>query len=342
MTRDFRSDNILGCSPEVVDAITRAATGTMTPYGNDELTASVHRRCSAIFERDVTVFPVGTGTAANALSIAALTPPWGTVFVHDHSHVHREELGAAEFFSNGAKLISIDGDAGKLHASDVDSAIRDAAAGERMGVPSCLSLTQATEAGTVYSVDEMSAVCRVAHHHGAAVHVDGARFGNAVAGTGASPADLTWRAGVDILTFGATKNGALGAELIVVFKPEIASTLAARVHRSGHRFSKMRLLSAQLDAYLTDDLWLRNAGHANAMASRLAAGMKALPGFEIVQSVDANVLFVRIPRENATQLQNAGFLFYDWTLLGDDVYRFVTGFSTAEEDVDTLLVAMTG
>jgi threonine aldolase len=332
MTADFRSDNTHGCSPEILEAIARAAAGTQTSYGGDDYTASVRRRCSEIFETEVEIFPVISGTAANSLALAALTPPWGAVFCHEDAHIQRDECGAPEFFSGGAKLIPIAGADGKLHPNDLSLAIKTVAESKRTAVPASISITNATEAGTVYTAAETATLCGAGNPAGDLnIHLDGARFANAVAATGATPADLTWRAGVDLLTFGATKNGALAAEAIVVFRKSLANELALRHHRSGQRISKMRFISAQLDSYLTGDLWLRNARHANAMAQRLARGL------ETIHSVQANVVFTRFSPAQAAWLRSQGFLFGDWPIFGDDAYRLVTAFDTTEEQVDALL-----
>jgi threonine aldolase len=207
-----------------------------------------------------------------------------------------------------------------------------------MAVPACLSLTNATEAGTVYSAEELRALGDVARASNLRVHMDGARFANAVAATGATPAELSWRAGVDVLTFGATKNGAMTADMIVLFRKELAPELAIRIHRSGHRPSKMRFLSAQLEAYLQDELWLRHARHANAMGARLAAGLGAHA--ELVHRPNANIVFVRFPPPLAAALRAEGFRFFEWSIFGDDAYRLVCGFATTEEDVDGLVEAV--
>jgi threonine aldolase len=376
---DFRSDNTHGASPEITAALTRAGAGTTTSYGNDELTGRVRDRVRELFETDCEVLPVLTGTAGNALSIAAMTPPWGGVFCHDDAHIHRDEMGAPEFFTDGAKLFPIAGAHGKLDPSALARVIDDIAAEGRTATPSCVSLTNASEAGTVYTPDQVRALCEVAHARGCRVHVDGARFANAVASTGASPADLTWRAGVDVLVFGATKNGALAAELIVAFDTSLFTDLPVRWHRAGHRLSKMRFLSAQWDAYLEDDLWLRNGRHANAMARRLGEGLlRGSSGFlgssgyfgssgflgsseflghdaprnprnseepeepSLLHPVEANVVFARIAPEVQERLKAAGFLFYDWPLFGEGAVRFVCGFSTSEAEVDALLAALHG
>lgn len=332
---DFRSDNTHGASPEVLHALQLHSAGTITSYGEDPLTSSLLRRCRDLFETDVEIFPVASGTAGNALSIAALSPPWGAVFCHDHAHVHRDEMGAPEFFTGGAKLIPIAGSDGKLQADSLRHAIDEIARERRAAKPACVSLTEATEAGTVYSVDEVRALCEVAKEAGCRVHMDGARFANAVASSGASPADLTWRAGVDILVLGATKNGAMAAELIVVFDRALAAELPLRWQRSGHRLSKMRFLSAQLDAYLTDELWLRNARHANAMAQRLASAL----GSSVVRPVQANVVFARFSARVSAALREQGFLFYEWPLFDDETVRLATGFGTSEADVDAFIAA---
>lgn len=334
---DFRSDNTHGASPEIVAAISLAAERTATSYGDDELTHRLRARVREVFETDCEIVPVTTGTAGNALAVASMTPPWGGVFCHDDAHIHRDELGAPEFYSGGAKLFPIGTAGGKLEPERLAQAIDRIAAEGRTAKPACVSLTNATEAGTVYTPDETRVLCELAHARGCRVHLDGARFANAVVGSGASPADLTWRAGVDALVFGATKNGAMSAELIVVFEPELMRELPLRWHRGGHRLSKMRFLSAQWNAYLEGDLWLRNARHANAMARRLAAGMR-----DVLQPVQANSVFARLSPEAAARLTAAGVLYYVWPLFGSDAYRFVCGFSTTEAEVDALLAALQG
>ncbi len=343
MTTDFRSDNTLGSSPEITDAIVRASTGAMAGYGNDPITELLRRRCCEIFETDVAIFPVLTGTAGNALAIAAMTPPWGAVFCHEDAHIQRDELGAVEFYTGGAKLIPIPGTDGRLHADALGRSIAEIAESRRTAVPACVSLTNATEAGTVYSADEMRELFAIAKRSGLRAHIDGARFANALVSpkaAGVSPADFSWRAGADVLTLGGTKNGALAAEVIVVFRKELAGELAIRYHRGGHRLSKMRFLSAQMEAYLRDDVWLRNARNANAMATRLRDGIGALPGIEILRPVEANIVFARIPTKIAAAVQKDGFLFYDWPIFGADAYRLVTGFSTTSAAVDAFVAAL--
>ena len=333
MTIDFRSDNTHGASPEVTEAVAKATAGRVTSYGEDPLTRRVRERCREIFECDLDIFPVLTGTAANALAIASMTPPWGAVFCHEDAHIHRDELGAPEFFTGGAKLFPIAGADGKLHAADLKRAIHAIGEEGRTAKPSCVSITQATEAGTVYRLDELHALRT---HLGS--HMDGARFANALVSLGCTPAEMTWKAGVDVLTFGATKNGAMAVDVIVVFKKALSEEIAPRWHRAGHRLSKMRFLTAQLDAYLDGDLWLRNARRANAAAQRLAGGL----GEELLRPVEANVVFARFAPEVQKALREQGFLFYDWPLFGEGAVRLVCGFSTSDTDVDAFLAAKAG
>jgi threonine aldolase len=337
---DFRSDNTLGCSPEIIEALRRASDGSLSSYGADPITGKLRERVRELFETDLEIFPLATGTGANCLAIASMSDPWSAVFCHADAHVYRDESGAPEFFTHGAKLVPIAGGDGKLHARDLDAVFDDILSTGRTATPGCLSLTQATEAGTIYTPDEMREICSIAKKHSLGVHVDGARFANAVATLGCSAADITWRAGVDMLVFGATKNGAMGSELLVVFGGA-EGELARRIHRSGHRFSKMRFLSAQFEAYLTDDLWLKNARVANGMAKRLADGLRAIPSVEILRPVEANIVFARFKPETLTALHDDGFEFYDWSLFGPGSVRLVTGFSTTEAEIDRFVASAT-
>jgi len=334
---NFMSDNVTGAAPEILDALIRANEGAMPSYGADPLTARVERRMAALFGRDVAVFPVATGTAANSLALACMTPPWGAVYCHADSHINQDECGAPEMFTAGAKLIPLPGAHGKLTPDTLSAALEKAHVGFVHAVqPAALSLTQATESGTVYTPDEVAALCAVAKRHGLKVHMDGARFANAVAALGCDPADVTWKAGVDALSFGATKNGALAAEAVVFFDTGSAADFGYRRKRAAHLFSKMRFLSAQLDAYLADGLWLRLAAHANAQARRLGDGLAALPGARLRDPVEANEVFVSLPEPVIAGLEARGFAFYRWD---GTVVRLVTAWNTAAADVDALLTA---
>jgi threonine aldolase len=267
-------------------------------------------------------------------------PPWGACFCHPHAHIQVDECNAPELFSGGAKLIAVDGANGKLDPEALAAAIR----GEgfvHSPQPSLLSISQASELGSVYTLAELAELSAFAKRHRLALHMDGARFANAICALGVSPADLSWRAGVDVLSFGATKNGCLAAEAIVLFDRARASELGFRRKRAGHLLSKLRFLSAQLEAYLLDDLWLSNARHANAMAARLGAGLSAL-GLPPLAAVEANEIFVAIPESTAQRLRAAQCLFYDWPDLGPAVRRLVTSFETTLEAVDAFIAAVSG
>ena len=345
----FTSDNAVGAAPQMLDAIARANDGPLPSYGTDPLAQRVEAKIAEIFETQVRVFFVTTGTAANALAIASLSPPWGTVFCHRYAHIEVDECGAPEFYGGGLKLALIDGDDGKIAPDTLNALIEGYGAGGVHQVqPAVLSLTNVTEAGALYRPAEIAALSRIAKDKGCAVHLDGTRFANAVVASGASPAEMSWQSGVDVLCLGATKNGALAAEAVIFFDPERQAARIAdfeyRRKRGGHLVSKGRLLSAQMDAYLTDNLWLELARHANDAARRLADGLHTIAGVEIENPVDANMLFVRIPLAIHRKLREAGAAYYleppSQTEEGDGQNvraRFVTSFSTTDADVDTFL-----
>jgi threonine aldolase len=289
-----------------------------------------------LFERDLAVFPVATGTAANALALSALAPPWGQIYCHRNAHIEEDEAGAPEMFTGGAKLALLDGGHGKIGLEALQNAIAAAGFGvQHHPQPTALSLSQSTEAGTVYSLDETAALAARAHDAGLAVHMDGARFANAVAHLGCSPADASWRAGVDVLSFGATKNGAMAAEAVIFFDPAKADDFLFRRKRAGHLFSKMRYLSAQLVAYVRDDLWLDNARHANACARALSEGLAALEGSELVHPVHGNEIFLRLPAAITYAMRAGGVGFQNWG--NDGQVRFVCAFDTDMADVERAL-----
>ncbi|MEG4417980.1 low specificity L-threonine aldolase [Microcoleus sp. LAD1_D5] len=335
---NFCSDNATGVSPEIMAAIAAANCGAVMSYGDDEYTQRLQVKFSDLFETSVTVFPVATGSAANALALAVVTPPYGAVYCHGESHINLDECGAPEFFTGGAKLVTVTGNHGKIEAETLGKILDRAGAGVVHHVqPAAVSITQATEAGTVYNPAEISHISEVVRAHNLHLHMDGARFANAVVSLGCSPADVTWRAGVDILSFGATKNGAMGAEAVVFFNQELAQTFPFYRKRSGHLFSKMRFLSAQLEAYLTDDLWLKNAAHANNMAAKLAEGLAGVEGVKFCHTVEANEIFMQLPESVITSVLAEGFLFYRWDKC---TVRLVTAFNTLEADVIAFVEAV--
>ncbi len=340
---NFGSDNSSGVSPQIMAALEAANVGDAGAYGADAITGRLEGRFREIFETDVAVHPVATGTAANALSLAVLVPPFGTVFCHEHAHIEEDECGAPEFYTGGAKLVPLAGACGRIAPDTLEAAIGRFRVGfEHHTQPAAVSLTQATEWGTVYTAAEIGAIAELARRHELALQMDGARFANAIASLGAAPADVTWRAGVDALSFGATKNGAMAAEAVIFFDPDRARDFRYRRKRGGHLLSKMRYLSAQLEAYLADDLWLTNAAHANAMASRLAAGLERVPGARLVCPVQANEVFVQLLSEVADGLLQRGYFFHPWPQAGENGYRLVTAFNTEPADVDRLIGAARG
>lgn len=295
---NFESDNASPAHPAVFEAVERANVGPMASYGEDEIMAGVAARVREIFEApEAAVYLVSTGTAANALSIATCCPPWGAVFCHAEAHVETDECGAPEFYSGGAKLRRIEGDRGKIAPEALESAIAEIPVPDVHSVQcGMVSLTNVTEAGTVYAPDEVAALTAVAKRFGLPCHMDGARFANALASTGATPAEMTWKAGIDILSLGGTKNGLLGAEAVVLFDPARAWEFELRRKRGGHLWSKHRYLSAQFEAYLEDGLWLEMARNANARATFLASKLDALPFASLLHPVEANIIFTEMPR----------------------------------------------
>ncbi len=335
---NFCSDNVAGITPEILAAIGAANTGASASYGADQWTAKLDHHLAEIFERRIIAYPVVTGTAANALALSIMTPPYGAIYCHDEAHIAVDECGAPEMYTAGAKLKTLAGTHGKLSAETVAAALADSRAGDVHHVqPAAISLTQATEAGTVYQPAEVGAISVLARQHGLKVHMDGARFANAVAHLGQSPADITWKAGVDVLCFGATKNGAMSAEVVVFFDDALAKTFEFHRKRAGHLISKMRFVSAQLDAYFTDGLWLRLARHANAMAQRLVQGLTTMPGVKLLYPVEANEIFIQLPVPMVAALREAGFAFYDWPGSPAGTIRLVTAFNTEQQAVDQFL-----
>ena len=339
---NFRSDNEVGAHPTIIEAVSRAFTsGTAFSYGADSWTQRVEQRLRELFNKpDLVAFPVGTGTAANVLALACCTPPWGAIFCHPQAHIVVDEANAPEFFTSGAKLSPIDGPAGKIDLTKLAEALAQPVYGVvHHPQPAAVSITQATECGTVYGPEEVAAIAASTHRHGLKLHMDGARFANALSFVGCSPAELSWEAGVDVLSLGATKNGALAAEVVVFFDAALAREFEFRRKRGGHLFSKMRLLSSQRDAYFADGLWRDNARHANAMARRLVAGLTALKGTQLLYPVHANEIFVVLPARIHDALQAAGAQYHPWPSdrPGERAYRLVTAFDTAAADVERFL-----
>jgi threonine aldolase len=332
---ELRSDNAAGVAPEIVAAIAEANTGSAMAYGGDYWSARLRDRVAEVFEHpEVSVFPVLTGTAANSLALSSVCPPWGAVLCHETAHIIRNECGATSLFGGGAVMRGLPGADFLLERASLEQAFATTNWGDNHhSQPSALSLTNPTDYGTVYSVERVAELAATAKARGMRVHIDGARVANAIAALDCTPAELTWRAGVDLLSLGATKNGAMSTDAIVCFDPALAEQLSYRVKRAGQVASKMRFQSVQLDAYLTDGLWLRMAANANAAMARLATGL-ADRGVAMATQPQANIAFVHVPDAVADRLEAAGLFFYR---IAPGLIRFVTSFQTTLDDVDEVL-----
>ncbi|ESR24253.1 threonine aldolase family protein [Lutibaculum baratangense] len=347
---NFASDNTAGVSQPILDALGLANDGRASSYGADEWTKRATEALCEVFEREVGVFLVPTGTAANALAIAAATPPWGAVFCHADSHINTDECGAPEFYSGGAKLVTLTGGGAKVDADECEAMLKGWGFGVVHQVqPACLSISQASEFGLVYKPDEIARLSEICRRHGMALHMDGARFANAVVSMNASPADITWKAGVDILSFGATKNGAMCAEAVVVFRDDLRASLGYRRKRAAQLFSKGRFLGAQMAAYLENGHWLELAGRANVAAARLEAVFRKATGARVAGPVEANEVFVWLNEAADRALKGAGAVYYDWSGdpglgvpggAGEKLCRFVTAFATTEDHIDGVARAL--
>ena len=328
----FISDNAAAAHPKVMEAVV-SANHADTAYDGDSYSARLDGAFSAVFERDVRVLWVTTGTAANCLALAALCPPYGGILCHRDAHIEVDEAGGPGFFTGGAKLMLVDGPGAKLTLEAVTATCERIWPDVHQVQPHALSITNATEYGLSYRAAEVAALGQLAKQRGLAFHMDGARLANALAFTGESPADVTWRAGVDALSFGFVKNGGLNAEALVLFRTDLADEIAVRRKRSGHLLSKGRMLAAQLLAMLEDDLWLTNARAANDIASRIGA---AAPD-RLLFPVEANELFLRVSADEAASLRALGFDFYDWRA-GE--IRLVASWDRTSDEADRLAAAI--
>jgi threonine aldolase len=330
----FFSDNAAACCPEVLAAI-GAVNRLDTAYDGDALSKRLDGAFSDLFGREVRALWVATGTAANSLALAALCPPHGSIVCHRDAHIQNDECGAPEFYTHGAKLLLAEGEGAKLTPETVRALLATVRSDVHQVQPAALSITNATEYGLVYTPDEVAALGELARDRGLGFHMDGARFANAVARLGCHPADLTWRAGVDALSFGFVKNGGMSAEVLVFFRTELADATFYRRKRAGHLLSKGRYMAAQVLAMLDGEVWLRNARAANESAARLAAAA----GDRMILPVEANELFIRVTPDEAQRLRDAGFDFYDW---GPGEARLVTSWDSDPGHVDALANAIAG
>jgi threonine aldolase len=339
----FTSDNASGAAPEIMAALARANDGYARSYGADAIMDRVRDQIRATFQApEAAVYLVATGTVANSLALSLYAQPWSAVFAHTDAHIAQDECGAPEFYTNGAKLIGVAGDHGRMTPETLGTALARIGTGGVHGVQrGIVSITNVTEAGTTYTPAEIAALTALAKSYNLPSHLDGARFANALVATGATAAEMTWQAGIDIVSFGGTKNGCLGVEAVVIFDPAKAWEFELRRKRGGHLFSKHRYLSAQMEAYLTDDLWLRLATHANAMGARLAKGIAALPDMHLQHPAPANMLFPEWPEGTHARLEAAGAAYYQMPApQGREAARLVTSWSTTEANVDAFLNAL--
>lgn len=350
---NFISDNTAGASPRVMAALAAANDGPASGYGSDDWTKRVEERLSALFEREVAAFLVTTGTAANALALASVVKPWGAVLTHEESHIVEDECGAPEFFSSGAKLVDLPGTGGKLTPEAVTRALGYLNEGSFHNVQAqALSLTQATECGTIYTPEEVRALKQAVAARRLTVHMDGSRFANALVTLGCTPAEITWKAGVDVLSFGGTKNGAWAVEAVVFFDPAQADEMKWRRKRAGQTLSKGRFLGAQFEALLAEDHWLDLARHANAQAKRLADAAVDGGQARLAWPSQANEVFLILPAATQARLEAAGVRYHSWpsrslapdnTLReGEIVGRFVMSFATEPGDVGRLIATISG
>jgi len=336
--RRFASDNTAGICPEAWQAMERANQGAAAAYGDDPWTLEASNRLRELFEIDCDVFFTFGGTAANSLGLASLCQSYHSVIAHEFAHVETDECGGPEFYSNGTKLLLASGPNGKVDPASVGEIVR-----RRTDIhfpkPRALSITQATEMGTVYTLAELDAVREVVHRTGLHLHMDGARFANAVATLGASPKEITWKMGVDVLCFGGTKNGMAVGDCVIFFNHELAHEFGYRCKQAGQLASKMRFLAAPWTGLLENDAWLENGRRANRAAQRLATGLRQVAGVEILFPVEANSVFVRFPAPLADGLRSAGWVFYNF--IGAGGQRLMCNWSTTDEEVDELLADVT-
>jgi threonine aldolase len=333
--RFFKSDNTAAVSAEILAAISDVNRGAVVAYGADAWSLRLDEVFGKFFEREVRVFAVSSGTAANSLAIATLCPPWGTVLTHAEAHIERDECGAPEFFTGGAKLSLVGGAGAKISAPDLRARLAWFEPHVHGVQPRMLSITQATERGAVYSPTEIQALAEVARERQMAVHMDGARFANAVVALGVAPAELSWKAGVDVLSFGVIKNGGMNAEAVVFFDPARVADFEYRRKRAGQLACKGRYASVQLTSYIETGLWRRNAERANQLAARVAAAAPAL----LCEPCATNQVFMKLGERRIAALSRE-FGFYPWGPAGSGEARFVCSWDTPDEDVDALCAAL--
>ena len=313
----------------------KANEGDSAPYGNDDYSKVLQEKFSEIFEKEVIVYPTASGTAANALALSTMTPVFGNIYCHKLAHINTDECGAPEFYTGGAKLIPLTGINGKITPEELEKNISGTGIVHHTQ-PSSVSVTQVCETGEVYELDEIKKITDVAHKHKLNMHMDGARFANALVALNCTPAEMTWKSGIDVLSFGATKNGCIAAEAIIFFKPELVGNISFLMKRAGHLLSKMRFVSAQLDAYISNDVWLKNAKQANEMGKKLSDGLVKHNSIKLAYPTQANEVFAKFPREMIEHLNSLGYKMNEDELDGQAV-RLVAAWNTLNSDVESFL-----
>lgn len=333
-SRHFASDNCAGVCPEAWEALEAANAGHTAGYGDDEWTRQAADKIREVFETHCEVFFVFNGTAANSLALASLCQSYHSILCHEYAHVERDECGAPEFFSNGTKVLLLPGENGKIRPAAIEECVK-----RRTDIhypkPKAVSVTQSTELGTVYSADELQAIGEQVKRWKLKLHMDGARFANAVASLNAAPKEITWQAGVDVLCFGGTKNGTLVGDAVVFFDRKLAAEFDYRCKQAGQLASKMRYLAAPWVGMLQNGVWLKHAGRANATAQQLRNGLRQLPGLKILFPTQANAVFVEMPQPAIHALRQKGWQFY--TFVGKGGCRLMCSWDTAEADVQNFL-----
>ena len=343
MAYSFASDNAVVVHPKIMAALSAVNEGTASPYGADDVSQRLNAVYSEVFEHETFVFPVSSGTAANGLAIGGVTPSHGAIFCHEAAHIVVSEAGAPEFYTGGGRLVLLPGAHCKLTPSVLQSALSNYGPKfiQQM-LAATLSVTQATERGTVYSLDELRALSRIACAAGMKVHLDGARFANALVHLGVTPAEMTWKSGIDVVAFGTTKNGTMMSEAVIVFDKAVSEVMRFKHKRAGFLHSKMRYFSAQLLAYVADGLWLETAGTANANARRISKAFAATPGVTLASPVEVNQIFVHMPQAAHQALKAAGIDIRAWSSETGDLYRLVTSYCDSEALMVQLESALSG
>jgi threonine aldolase len=341
MELNFRSDNESPAAPAVLEALIESNHGRAWAYAEDNWSEQLDQAFSELFDTQTTVVPVATGTAANSIALASVSPPWGMVYCHRNAHILNDECGAPEFFGGGLRLVPVDGEAGKFDATALEDTILSTEGhGIHSYVSAAVSITQSNESGTIYQPDEIASICAVAKKRGLATHLDGARFANAIASLGCTPAESSWKPGIDMISFGASKNGCLAAEALLLFnRPDLRETAERHRKRSGHLLSKMRYVSAQLLAYIHEGLWLRLANQANQQAARFSHAVVQHPQASLEYPVHGNEVFVKWSAAGFDLLEKKGIQFLGWPGR-DDLARFVFSHCTSSEETDVLCSAL--